>query len=107
MGQQVYVVCADGRVLSTDRTTRQFVPIDGVESVVAMAPAPGGTLTMLTKTSECDAGLLVAVDGAVTDESCINNSKEPLGIAWTGETLVAQLGYDLHVQTPQGWQPRR
>ena len=41
VGQQVYVLCADGRVLSTDRTTRQFVPIDGVESVVAMARRTG------------------------------------------------------------------
>ena len=106
VGQQVYALCADGRALSTDRTTRRFVPIDVAEPVVAMAAAPGGTLALLTTTPECGAGLLVTVDGAATDESCISRTKEPLGAAWTGNTLVAQVDTDL-VDQSQGWQPRR
>jgi hypothetical protein len=105
VGQQVYALCADGRALSTDRTTRQFVPIDGAEAVVAMAAAPGGTLALLTTTPECVAGVRTTVDGAATDESCISESQEPLGVAWTGDTLVAQVDTHLRDQS-NGWQPR-
>ena len=96
VGQQVYAVCADGRALSADRTTRQFVPIDGAEPSSPWPPPRRRHAGAVDDDIRVRRGAPITVDGRGQRRVVHQRAaRSPLGVAWTGDTLVAQVDTDL------------
>ena len=103
---QVYVVCADGRALVAERATREFTQLVDAVQVEALAVDAAGSQAQLTSVPQCVAGLRVARGRRILDEHCFGNDRAPLGIVWTGDTLVAQIGYELVDNAGGEWAAR-
>lgn len=92
---KAYLVCEDGRAQVTEQGVRQFADLPLSAAVVAIAATADGRLAQLMTTPGCRALLRVIERETVADQHCFEPGKAPLGLAWVGEDLVAQIGFDL------------
>ena len=84
--------------------TRQFVAYAASEGLGGLAPREDGRVATLGESTSpaCGALLRVFDDEKIVDETCLSNDKAGLGVTWAGDTLVAQIGYDLMDQDDDG-----
>jgi hypothetical protein len=107
VGTRVAVVCSDGRALVDTGPGDDFVQLPDAD-VAALAIRADGRRAELISSPACLTGLRVTAGQKVVARECFraDADKAPLGIAWAGDDLVAQIGYDLRTNAGGEWKPR-
>ncbi|MEO5852544.1 MAG: hypothetical protein ABIQ15_08530 [Nocardioides sp.] len=106
VGTQIYLVCDDGRGLVAERGAGQFTALPQSAAVVALAADTRGRIGQLMSGPSCLALVRTIARQKIADQHCFDSGKAPLGIAWVGDDLVAQIGFDLMTNAGGIWIPR-
>ncbi len=107
VGDRVYASCSAPIAYEADRVEREFTTVASLEPVVTLAGRADGQQAIMTTSDKCLAGVQVkAANGRITGEHCFGSEQAPLGIAWIGDDLVAQTGFDLVTNESGEWEPR-
>ena len=101
-----HLLCDDGSAARADRAERRFVADAASEASAGLASHEDGRVASADgETTACGA-MLQVVDEDGWSTTLLRQRQGRLGDAWTGDGLVAQLGYDLYDETTETGEPR-
>lgn len=104
---KAFVTCADGRLQVAARSEPEFATFGAADQIRAVAVGPSGRLAMAVSRPTCGAAVVAFTeDNRPAGSKCFGNDKAPLGIAWAGGSLVAQIGHDLVTNAGGTWTVR-
>ena len=106
VGSFAFALCEEGSVARTPRVEPVFALIGGA-GVGGLAARSDGRVATVSRSDACASDVKVSDDQRVyLGPKCVEPDKAGLGVAWIGDRLVLQVGYDLLEQDGDAWTPR-
>jgi hypothetical protein len=102
---EVFVLCDEGTALRAEKADPEFSAYPGSE-LAGLAVRADGRVALIGESDGCAAQVRIITQQESFYDKCVWRDKGGLGITWTGETVVAQLGYDLSDLEGNAWTVR-